>query len=114
MAEQKKKRNSEPSKTEKKPFSIEFEDIPKLTPDQIKDLCTHQVELETQVVELRNTEEELQERERVLALQPAILKSVRDPLWATDSGFRIVYRNDAAAATFGWTAFKNSGPADQD
>jgi len=63
MAEQKKKRNSQPSKSEKKPFLIEFEDIPNLTPYQIKelvqDLRIHQVELEAQVQELSNTQEDL-------------------------------------------------------
>jgi PAS domain S-box-containing protein len=44
------------------------------------------------------------ESERVHAFHSAILGSVRDPLWVTDAGLRIMYWNDAAATTFGWTA----------
>lgn len=59
--------------------------------------------MHTDITEGKLAEEALQESRRVHAFQSAVLKSVHDPLWATDSGLRIVYWNDAATASFGWT-----------
>ncbi|HMK48354.1 MAG TPA: PAS domain-containing sensor histidine kinase, partial [Methanocella sp.] len=56
------------------------------------------------ISERKRAEVVLRESERAHAFQSAVLESVRDPVWATDPDFRIVYWNDAAAATFGWTA----------
>jgi len=56
------------------------------------------------ITERKRAEVVLRESERAHAFQSAVLESVRDPVWATDPDFRIVYWNDAAAATFGWTA----------
>lgn len=56
------------------------------------------------ITERKRADQELRESERVHAFQSAILESVRDPLWVSDPGRRIVYWNDAATAAFGWTA----------
>ena len=77
MAGQKKKKNSEQPKLEKTPFPIEYEDIAKLTPEQIKelvqDLRIHQVELEAQNQELKQTQLQLQQsRDRYQALYDSI------------------------------------------
>lgn len=44
----------------------------------------------------------------------AVLHAVRDPLWATDPELRVEYWNDAATATFGWTAEEVIGRPTQD
>ena len=55
------------------------------------------------ITERKRVEEALQESERVHAFQSAILESVRDPVWVSDPGLRIIYWNSAASDAFGWT-----------
>jgi hypothetical protein len=64
MAGQDKKKDSNEPAAGKKPFLVEFEDIPHLTPDKTKELVEevriHQVEMEAQVEELQSVQKELQ------------------------------------------------------
>lgn len=58
----------------------------------------------TGITECKRSEEAVQESERVHAFQSEILEAVQDPILAVGPDFKIVYWNDAAVRTFGWTA----------
>lgn len=65
--------------------------------------------MQRDISERKRVEKAMRESESIHTFQSEILESVRDPLWATDANLRIMYWNDAAAATFGWTVDEVKG-----